>query len=58
MATVYKAIINVGEISKVVEAATPAALGTAIGAAIPTEPRNDVEVVYEIRGTLSRRAAD
>lgn len=58
MATKYKAIINTGETSEIVDASSPAALGTKIGAKIPTDPRDDVEVVYEIYGPLSRRVAE
>ena len=54
----YKAFITTdGDRSKEVEAATPAALGTAIGQQIKTDPRNDVEVVYHVSGPSSRRMA-
>lgn len=55
MSTKYKAIITTATEHKVVEANTPAALGAAIGAVIAADPRNDVEVVYDVRGPLSRR---
>lgn len=58
MATKYKAIIVVnGKSSKIVEAASLSALGTAIGAAIPADSRTDVEIVYEVTGPSSRRKA-
>ena len=58
MATVYKAVVTLANDQKVVEAATPAALGIAIGNVIQTEPVNDVEVVYEVLGPLSRRKTE
>ena len=58
MATKYKAFITTdSEKSKVVEAATPAALGAAIGQQIKTDQRDDVEVVYHVTGPSSRRMA-
>lgn len=56
MAASYKAILNVSNTSKVIEAASPAALGTAIGAAIAAEPNANVDVMYEVTGPVSRRS--
>ena len=54
----YKAIVSVdGRRSVLLEAATPALLGTAIGGAIAADPLNGgVDVVYEVYGPLSRKA--
>ena len=54
----YRAFITTdGDKSKEVEAATPAALGIAIGQQIKADPRDDVEIVYHVSGPSSRRIA-
>lgn len=53
----YRAIVSVnGETSTVVSGATPTALGTAIGALIPEDPKGEtVDLVYEVSGPITRR---
>ena len=55
MATKYKVIINTAKEAKIVEAITPESLATKIVPFIPKDPRDDVEVVFELNGPLSRR---
>lgn len=55
MANKYRAILNTATVQKVVEAASPAALGAAIAEAIAEDPVDGTDVCYEIIGPLSRR---
>lgn len=58
MAAIYKCIVTTHNESKIVEATTPAALGAAIGQAIEADVRDDVILMYEFHGPLSRRAQE
>ena len=56
----YRAIVSVnGKTSVVVSGATPAALGTEIGALIPQDPLGEsVDLVYEVSGPITRRMVE
>lgn len=59
MANVYKAIVNVGgSDTQIVEASTPAALGTEIGKLITADTVDGTTTMYEVRGPLSRRMTE